>query len=226
MSLAPGPLMRNHGGYRDRHAPDSIAPHREASLSLRPVLLGLLALAAVPACSVASAPDPLPTDGPSGPANNGNVGAEFPELTVEQNVDGSLHVSVTDPEAKAWRITLRGTADRADDGFEIVAEVGDVEPSVVIREIDGNAVVDEVNLTGMGREETAAAGGCHRSLPVCYASGDLALPGDGSATFGIDLGIVDPTVELEIVGASASWPGEPFVLGPWRETRSFRTPTG
>lgn len=175
---------------------------------------------------VTPAPSPLRpplTDVPDNHGNQGNIGTEFPELSVERNADGTLRVSVTDPTAKAWRIIVAGTADRSDDRLELEAQVGDVEPSVVVREIDGDAVIDQQDLTGLSGELTAAAGGCHRTLPVCWASADLSPPAADGPTFAVDLALLDPDVELAIQGASADWLGEPFLVGPWRVSDPFVT---
>ena len=172
------------------------------------------------ACAAAPA---LPS---TGPHDRGNVDERFPELTVEHDADGSLYVAVTDPLAKAWRIAVRGIADRADDALELVAEVGDVALAVTAREIHGGVVVDELDLTGLGGDGTAASGGCHRTLPVCFGSDGITLPSDGLPTFGADLALLDPGAAFEIVGGTSAWPGEPFVLGPWRETAPLRTGEG
>lgn len=185
-------------------------------MALRTAATALIAGILVAACATAPAPSAAPGD-------RGNVDGRFPELTVERNADGSLHVAVTDPQAKAWRIVVRGIADRADDALELVAEVGDVALAVTVREIDGGKVVDELDLTGLGGDGTAASGGCHRTLPVCFGSDGIVLPAEGAATFGVDLALLDPGASLEIGGATSGWPGEPFVLGPWRETRPFVT---
>jgi len=197
-------------------------------VSFRTTPLALLATVLVAGCAAGgSAATPRPSsEDAAATANQGNIDATFPELTVERNPAGSLHVAVTDPEAKAWRLVVHGLADRADDALELVAAVGDVELTVTVREIDGNVVVDELDLTGLGRDGTAATGGCHRTLPVCFASGGIVLPGGGSATFGVDLALLDPNVPLEIRAGTATWSSEPFVLGPWRETRPFVTTEG
>lgn len=228
MSLVSRAVVGNHGGGSGRPSSDCQRPGSEVRVSFRTTALALIATVLVAGCATGgSAATPRSSSGdPAAQANQGNIGATFPELTVERNPGGSLHVAVTDPEAKAWRLVVHGLSDRADDALELVAEVGDVELTVTVREIDGYVVVDELDLTGLGRDGTAATGGCHRTLPVCFASGGMVLPGEGSATFGVDLALLDPDVPLEIGAATATWSGEPFVLGPWRETRPFVTTEG
>jgi len=81
-------------------------------------------------------------------------------------------------------------------------------------------VTDELDFSGFW-DETAIAGGCHSTLPVCLDSDGFGLPDDGNGRFSVRLHLEDATAALEVRGAAAYWDGEPFILGPWHETEAF-----
>ncbi|MFL5756354.1 MAG: hypothetical protein ACJ77N_08660 [Chloroflexota bacterium] len=177
---------------------------------------GSLAAAASSAAAPTSRPSPL---APSAAAGG-------PHLAVTL-VRDSIRASVTDTAAKAWRIVIgggTGDANAAPDRLEIVVETSDVEAAVHVDEYVGGRLVDENDVTSQVGDATAAAGGCHRTLGVCYSSGSIRVPHrDGRLT--VD---VTPTEQhpLIVSGGSARWPGEPFILGPWRTTSSWRSDGG
>jgi hypothetical protein len=164
-----------------------------------------------------ASPAPIASLTPTLPVT-GNTGEEFPELSVSSGGPGWL-VELTDPTAKAWRIVVAGAnpADR----LELLVEVGDVWPGVLVTSVVNGATVDEHDLTQLLDDETAAAGGCHPSLAICYSSQGILLDLE-SGTIGL---VVEHVADgaFTIVGGSAGWPGEPFVLGPWRTTAPFST---
>jgi hypothetical protein len=180
--------------------------------------------APAPAERPALTPVPMPEDEPSPtpPQNAGDVDGDGvgPELTVEFPDRNLLDVTLFDPDAKAWRLVVRGTGALADDRLEIVVEASDVMPLITATEIQQGEVVDVIDLTGY-LDETAAAGGCHRTLDTCVDSSWFRLPEEGDGYFAIRLQMPADGTALLISGGTARWPGEPFVLGPWSDTEAF-----
>jgi len=212
-----------------------------------PVLLSTLAVLAVSACSGIASADPAspgarvtvqpaltpvptsvstpaaePTPTPSLNAGGVDGAARGPELTVEFPRADLLDVTLRDPDAKAWRLVVAGTGALATDRLEIVVETGDVGPAITVTEVQQGEVVSVMDLTGY-LDGTAAAGGCHGTLPVCIDSSGFRLPADGDGRFTVRLQVPDPTTPLVMTGGAAGWPSEPFVLGPWTDTESFQT---
>lgn len=166
-------------------------------------------------------PDPTATPAPT-PIEGGVDGAEGgPMLTVEQLDADTIQVTLDDPAAKAWRLVVAGTGDRADDRWEILVETGDVTPQITATEIEDGQETDVLDLTGFGGSETAAAGGCHHTLGVCLDSDGFSLPADGDGSFSVRLDLPEAGAPLTIRGGTAGWPAEPFILGPWTDTDAF-----
>ena len=215
---------------------------------LAPVLAASLALIVVAACgalaavqsappssalptraaSIAPAPTPVPVPVPipapvataSPDAGNVDGSRSGPELTVEMVDTQTIRATIDDPAAKAWRMVVAGVGERAGDRWEILVEVGDVAPAISATEVRDGRVVDVMDLSGFA-DGTAAAGGCHGTLPVCLASDGFRLPQDGDGRFSVQLVLPEPGTPLTLTGATATWPGEPFVLGPWTATEPF-----
>ena len=186
-----------------------------------------------PVAAAAPTPTPVPVAGERTPPVTGptatatpNAGdvdgwAEGPDLTVEFPGDRLLDVTLEDATAKAWRVVVAGTGDLATDRFEVVVEAGDVGPAMSATEIQDGDVVDVVDLSFFG-DETAAAGGCHRTLDVCVDSSSFTFADDGTGRMRVRLNMPKPAeASLLITGGTAGWPGEPFVLGPWSDTEAF-----
>ena len=211
------------------------------------LLLGSLALLAIAGCAAAgpsgapsftpiaqaprptpvprptvSAPQATPTPAPTRTPVVGDVDGETggPELTSEDVDADTIQATIADPDAKAWRLVISGTGALAGDRWEILVETGDVEPLITATEVRDGAVVDVMDLTGFG-SDTAAAGGCHSTLPVCLDSEGFSLPADGDGTLSIRLELPEAGQPLSIRGGTAGWPAEPFILGPWTETEAF-----
>jgi hypothetical protein len=210
-----------------------------------PVLAASLALIAVAACGASADPPsivpapvvptsvptarpvtptaPVPTLVPAATASPdaGNVVAGTgPELTIEMVNGDTIRATLDDPAAKAWRLVVAGVGERAGDRWEIVVETGDVGPTITATEVRGGRAVDEMDLSGFA-DGTAAAGGCHGTLPVCLSSDGFRLPQDGDGRFSVQLVLPEPGTPLSITGGTATWPAEPFVLGPWTDTEPF-----
>lgn len=182
-----------------------------------------------PAPSVAHGPVPTPVAVPSQPAApiptstpiiggvDGDAGG--PELTIETLDADTIVATLRDPEAKAWRLVVSGTGELGGERWEIVVETGDTGPVITATEIRGGEVADVLDLTGF-YDGTAAAGGCHSSLPVCLDSDGFRVP-EGDGLFSVRLDLPEAQVPLVIRGGAAAWDGEPFVLGDWHDTEAF-----
>ncbi len=143
-----------------------------------------------------------------------------PVLSIEPVEAMSVRATIEDPDARAWRLVVAGTGVRAADRLEIVVETGDVAPLITATEIHDGRIEGVMDLTGFG-DPTASAGGCHATVHVCIDSDAFRLPTDGDGRLTVTLTRMDDTAPLTIVGATASWPGEPFILGPWNDTEAF-----
>ena len=171
--------------------------------------------APTPALTGAAAPTATPNAGQVDGSDGG------PQLTVEFPGDRLVDVTLEDAAARAWRIVVAGTGALVGDRFEIVVEAGDVGPVITATEVRGGEAVDAIDLSFYG-EDTAAAGGCHRTLEVCVDSSSFTFSDDGTGRLRTRLNMPDQASGvLTITGATAGWPGEPFVLGPWSDTEDF-----
>jgi hypothetical protein len=167
-----------------------------------------------PVAPVPTLPDPTPIVGDvvgEGPG---------PELTVEPLGGDAMEVTLRDTAAKAWRLTVAGTGDHGGDRWEILVETGDTGPVITATEVVNGEVANVMDLSGFA-DGTAAAGGCHSTLPVCMDSDGFRLPDDGNGLFSVRLHLPDAHTPLVVRGATAAWVGEPFSLGPWHETDAF-----
>ena len=177
--------------------------------------------AALPTPTPVATPIAEPTPTPS--ANAGDVESQGrgAELTVEFPKPDLLDVTLEDSEAKAWRVIVTGTGDRATDRMEVLVEAGDVGPVITATEVQQGEVVGSIDLSNYF-DETMAAGGCHHTLNVCIDSSSFRFSDDGTGRLRIRIQMPDPAAgRLLITGGTAGWPGEPFVLGPWTDTESF-----
>ena len=164
-------------------------------------------------------PEPTPT--PSVNAGDVESQGRGAELTVEFPKPDLLDVTLEDSEAKAWRVIVTGTGDRATDRMEVVVEAGDVGPVITATEVQQGEVVGSIDLSNYF-DETMAAGGCHHTLNVCIDSSSFRFSDDGTGRLRIRIQMPDPAAgRLLVTGGTAGWPGEPFVLGPWTDTESF-----
>ncbi len=188
-----------------------------ASPSLRAPATTTVPLATPVPAIVPATPAPKPVQRPVVGAVDGD--ADGPMLTVEPMDDDTVIATISDPDAKAWRISVAGTGGLGGDRWDIVVETGDVGPVVSATEVHDGKVVDVLDLTPF-RGGGGAAGGCHSTLPVCIDSDSFEIP-EGDGLFSVRLELTEGQVPLVIRGAAASWPGEPFVLGPWVETEAF-----
>ena len=201
-------------------APTAVAPSPVAPVAVAPTP----ALPTPTPVPTSDTPTP-PLTGPSSTStpNAGQVdgSGDGPQLTVEFPAERFVDVTLEDAAARAWRVVVAGTGALADDRFEIVVEAGDMGPVITATETRDGAVLDPIDLSFYG-EDTAAAGGCHRTLNVCVDSSSFTFADDGTGRLRIRLTMPDPgSGVLTITGGTAGWPGEPFVLGPWSDTEAF-----
>ncbi len=208
-------------------------------LRLAPVLVACASVVVIAGCVATTAPPatpsfaPVPTPvvwpsfEPTGPdrtatpdAGNVQERPAGPMLSIEPVDPGTIRATIEDADAKAWRLVVAGTGSAVDDRLEIVVETGDVGPLITATEVRGGKVVDVMDLSEFGNP-TAAAGGCHGTLRVCIDSDGFRLPSDGDGLFAVTLSLMDAAAPLTITGGTASWPGEPFILGPWTDTEAF-----
>jgi len=143
-----------------------------------------------------------------------------PELGIESAGPDSLDITVADSTAKAWRIRISGT--NRSDRLELIVETGDVAPGIHVDEIVGDEVVSTDDLTAMPDEPTVAAGGCHRTVGVCFASDDIHLD-DAKGILTARFTFRDPSAPIAITGSTADWPAEPFILGDWHDSQTFKS---
>lgn len=173
-----------------------------------------------PVTPTAPVPTPVPVATASPDAGNVDGSGSGPELTIEMVSGDTIRATLDDPAAKAWRLVVAGVGERAGDRWEILVETNDVGPAITATEVRAGRVVDTMDLSGFA-DGTAAAGGCHGTLPVCLSSDGFRLPQDGDGRFSVQLVLPEPGTPLTITGGTATWPGEPFVLGPWTDTEPF-----
>jgi hypothetical protein len=173
---------------------------------------------------VAPEPVPSPEASPAEPTalpEEGNVEdlPMGPVLSVESIGKRSVRVTLDDLDAKAWRIVVAGTGDLANDRLRLTVETSDVAPLISVVETSDGQVVDRIDLSGFG-DPTATAGLCHPTLGVCVDADAIRLPANGDGRLVVEL---ERTADgsVSVTGATAGWPGEPFILGPWSTTESF-----
>jgi hypothetical protein len=224
-----------------RHTNDR--PSLEAQLSTRFALLVATAALIVTACGASAVttlapatPTPVPAQPnltpvpgsteepiatpapPEGDVDGAQEGA--PELAIESDGTDSLEISVADSTAKAWRIRISGTNEA--DRLELIVETSDIAPGIHVDEIVGNEVVATDDLTRMPDEPTVAAGGCHRTVGVCFSSDGIKLD-DANGVLTARFTFRDPSAPIAITGSTAGWPAEPFILGDWHDSQTFKS---
>ncbi|MEX2012066.1 MAG: hypothetical protein WEF51_07520 [Chloroflexota bacterium] len=159
----------------------------------------------------------LPVTGGQPPV--GNTDRQYPELSVSRG-DGYI-IDLVDPEARAWWVVISGTGGNEGDRIEIVAEVGDIWPGAAVRVYVGGELFDTTDMNGLIGNRTAIAGGCHPVLDLCFSSAGIDIrPDDGRLTVALQGAAAGA---FGIRGATASWAGEPYILGPWQGTEAVTT---
>ena len=188
-------------------APGATAPARPVTHA--PLPTPVIVPAATPPTTPASTPITGAVDGAPG----------GPELTIEVIDDETIMATLDDREAKAWRLVVEGVGGLAGERWEILVETGDIGPVISATEYHDGVVGEVLDLTGFW-DGTAAAGGCHSKLPVCIDADGFDVP-EGDGRFAAKLVLPEASVPLTIRGGTATWDGEPFILGPWDDTEAF-----
>ena len=169
---------------------------------------------------------PLPAVTPSPRAataspNTGNVDAPgAPDFSVEPVGSQTIRVTLVDADAKAWQLVVTGAGSRAADSWTLTVETGDVGPGITTNETKAGAGGDPVEQTAL---ELGDASGrvCAATIPVCVIATSVVLPDGGNGTLVLDLVRTDTALPLAVSAATAGWPSDPFVLGPWTTTEAF-----
>ncbi len=181
-------------------------------------------VAVVPASpSLATTPDPTAVPAPATlRPDSGDVAADpsGPQLSVEPVASQTIRVTLVDPAAKAWRLAVEGTVDHAGDGWVLQVETGDTGP--VITTTETAAGVERQPIEQPALESGGSRGRvCSTVLPVCLRAATVRLPADGDGTLVAELVRTDAAHPLRVAGSTATWPTDPFVLGPWTTTEAF-----
>ncbi len=173
----------------------------------------------------AATPVPTPAASPAIPAataipDSGNVDAPVtPALSIEPVSALAIRVTLADPSARAWRVSVAGmdgTAER----WTLTVETGDVAPVITTNETVNGVDGEPQELAGL---EAGDATGriCSVAMPVCVRAASVVLPHDGNGTLVLEISRTDTTTALSVTGSTAGWPAEPFLLGPWTTTTAF-----
>lgn len=193
----------------------AVAPAAPAVSSASATPPATLASSAPTSSSAAMAPAATATP------DSGNVDAPVtPGLSVETVGALGIRVTLADPAAKAWRVTVAGAVGDTADSWTLTVETGDVAPVITTVETVNGIVGEPQEQTGL---ETGDATGriCSVAVPACVRAGSVVLPHDGNGTLVLEISRTDIVTALDVTCATAGWPAEPFVLGPWTTTAPF-----
>lgn len=172
-----------------------------------------------PSSSIPTAP--VPTRVPTSSPDTGDVTVGTgPELSVEPRGTGAIAATIADPAAKAWRIVVTGIGDQGGDQWVLEVETGDVSPMITTTETVAGVTGEPVDRSSLA-DGTGPARVCSTVLPACVEAAGFRLPDNGDGMLSARLVVTDPAASLAVTGATATWPGEPFVLGPWTTTEAF-----
>jgi hypothetical protein len=172
-----------------------------------------------PVASPAAAPTGTPAATAS--ADSGNVNAPgTPDLSIEPVGAQAIRVTLVNLDAKAWSVSVAGTGNQAADAWILDVETGDVGPVITTTEAAAGVAGDPVEQPGLEAGDPAGRV-CSTTLPVCVVAKSIVLPDGGNGTLVLELLRTDTSVALAVSAATATWPTDPFVLGPWTTTEAF-----
>lgn len=176
---------------------------------------------AATAAPIATAAAPTARPRATATPDTGNVEAPItPELSIELQTANTIGVTLVDRSAKAWQIVVRGTGDRASDRWVLTVETSDVAPVITTTDTKGGVEAQPVEQPGLEMGVTTGKV-CSASLPMCVRLASVRLPHGGNGTLVLALTRTDPAAAMAVAGATARWPSDPFVLGPWTTTAAF-----
>jgi hypothetical protein len=193
------------------------APHQSA---VAPIVTPTVAPAATPAVAP-SAPTAPARPAATASADAGNVNAPgTSDLSIEPAGAAGIRVTLGNADAKAWRVSVAGTGNRAADAWTLDVETGDVGPVITTTETAAGVAGEPIEQPGL---EMGDASGriCSATLPVCVVAKSVVLPAGGNGTLVLELVRTDGSVPLAVSAATARWTSDPFVLGPWTTTEAF-----
>jgi hypothetical protein len=147
-------------------------------------------------------------------------GSGTPELSIEPAGAQAIRVTLADPAAKAWRVVVTGTGSRAADRWVVEVETGDVGPAITTTDTIAGTAGEPQEQPGLEAGD-ARARICSTVLPVCIVAATVVLPDAGNGTLVLELVRTDAATALGVAAATAGWPADPFVLGPWTTTEAF-----
>lgn len=181
--------------------------------------------ASSPVAAATSAPTSKPTirppAAPTASPDSGNVeDPAGPLLSVEPISAVAIRVTLADPAAKAWQVSVSGTGADARSRWDLTVETGDITPAITTREAVSGVASEPVEQTAL---EVGSPTGriCSIAVPVCIRAASVVLPADGNGTVVLEITRTDTTAPLVVTGATATWAGAPFILGPWAATEPF-----
>jgi len=173
-----------------------------------------------PLATAAPVATPAPSFATASP-DTGNVdGPGAPDLSVEPVGAQTIRVTLVNTDAKAWRLVVAGTGRRATDSWTLDVATGDVGPAITTTEVTAGVAGDPVEQPALEMGD-ATGRVCSAALPVCLIAKTLVLPDGGNGTLVLELVRTDASVSLAVSAATAGWPSDPFVLGPWTTTDAF-----
>jgi hypothetical protein len=167
-----------------------------------------------PSVATASA-TPTPPTAPVASGATGGTSAVRPDVSVEPLGGDTYRITVADPDAKAWRMTIQ-PADDSGPFLRVVVETSDVSYS-----IDATAVTPPADRTRVHLRRPNTAPICELTTGACLARGGVRSPGNPSRHAVSFLVTLDAAKAVAISGGIAEWSSEPFILGPWLESEAL-----
>ncbi|HEY3523547.1 MAG TPA: hypothetical protein VGK63_07560 [Candidatus Limnocylindrales bacterium] len=132
-----------------------------------------------------------------------------PDVSVEPLGSNRYRITVADPAAKVWRMTVRPADDSSVAALRVVVATGDIRYAVDATVVTPPAGPRHIHL----RRSNAAV--CEPTMGVCLAADGVRTPGNPSRHAASFVITIDPDRAVAVTGSTAGWDGEPFVRAPW-----------